>query len=309
MALSLRKQSSDGVVGLDIDGGYVAAAQLSSSGVKSAVSRELDRDIVRDGEVISEEGLGDALRELFRGESLPRHVRLGVANQQIVVRHIEMPKIADQSERDAAIRFQTAETVAMPLDEAVIDYQTVGESTADGGVSHERILVVAARKAMILRLTDAARRAGLKPEGVDLSAFALVRTLAGSSHPDGEARVYCHLGGVANVAVALGSNCLFTRPLTADWEGGDGAVESLAEELRMSIEYYRTQADAPPVRELVLSGPGARIEGLAERVGELIGLAAHAADPLGRMSGAHFPKDEDPYHHTVSLGLALGASE
>jgi type IV pilus assembly protein PilM len=309
MAITLRKQTSDGVVGLDIDGGFVAAAQLNGDGVQRAASRSLESDIVRDGEVLSAERLGDALKEFFREESLPRRVRLGVANQQIVVRHIEMPKIADQSERDAAIRFQTAETVAMPLDEAVIDYQTVGESTADGGVSRERILVVAARKAMILRLTDAARRAGLKPEGVDLSAFALVRTLAGSSHPDGEARVYCHLGGVANVAVALGSNCLFTRPLTADWEGGDGAVESLAEELRMSIEYYRTQADAPPVRELVLSGPGARIEGLAERVGELIGLAAHAADPLGRMSAAPFPEDEDPYHHTVSLGLALGASE
>jgi type IV pilus assembly protein PilM len=309
MAITLRKQTSDGVVGLDIDGGYVAAAQLNGEGVKRAASRALEPDIVRDGEVLSAERLGDALKDFFRDESLPKRVRLGVANQQIVVRHIEMPKIADQSERDAAIRFQTAETVAMPLDEAVIDYQTVGESSADGGVSRERILVVAARKAMILRLTDAVRRAGLKPEGVDLSAFALVRTLAGSSHPDGEARVYCHLGGVANVAVALGSNCLFTRPLTADWEGGDGAVESLAEELRMSIEYYRTQADAPPARELVISGPGSRIEGLAERVGELIGLAAHAADPLGRMSAAPFPEDEDPYHHTVSLGLALGASE
>src|SRR4051794_31651360 len=308
MALSLRKQSSDGVVGLDIDGGYVAAAQLSSSGVKSAVSRELDRDIVRDGEVISEEGLGDALRELFRGEGLPRRVRLGVANQQIVVRHIEMPKIADQRERDAAIRFQTAETVAMPLDEAVIDYQAVGESENGEGLPRERVLVVAARKAMILRLTDAVRHAGLKPEGVDLNAFALVRTLAGASQPDGEARVYCHLGGVANVAVGLGPVCLFTRPLTADWNGEDGGVETLAEELRMSIEYYRTQADAPPVGELVLSGPGARNEGLADRVCELIGLPPVPAEPLGSMSNAPFPSGEDPYRHTVSLGLALGAA-
>jgi type IV pilus assembly protein PilM len=307
MAFTLRKQTSDGVVGLDIDGAFLAAAQLNGAGVKVAASRDLQSDIVRDGEVLSTERLGDALKHFFHDEGLPRRVRLGVANQQIVVRHIEMPKIADQGERDAAIRFQTAETVAMPLDEAVIDYQTVGETPGDGGVSRERVLVVAARKAMVLRLTDAVRRTGLKPEGLDLNAFALVRTLSGGSQPDGEARVYCHLAGVANVAVGLGSTCLFTRPLTADWEG-DGAVESLAEELRMSIEYYRAQADAPAIRELIISGPGARIGGLAERVGELIGLAAKAADPLGRMSASDFPEDEDPYRHTVSLGLALGAA-
>jgi type IV pilus assembly protein PilM len=307
MAISLRKQASDGVVGLDIDGGFVAAAQLSGAGVKRAASRTLDPDIVRDGEVLSPDRLGDSLKELFRAEDLPRNVRLGVANQQIVVRHIEMPKIADQKERDAAIRFQTAEAVAMPLDEAVIDYQPVGQSESDG-VQRERVLVVAARKAMILRLTDAVRRAGLKPVGVDLNAFALVRALSSSGQPTSEARVYCHLGGLANVAVGLGPVCLFTRPLTADWEDEDGGVETLAEELRMSIEYYRAQADVPPVGELVLSGPGARTANLPERVGELIGLSTVMAEPLGSMSAAPFPESEDPYRHTVSLGLALGAT-
>jgi type IV pilus assembly protein PilM len=307
MAISLRKQSSAGIVGLDIDGSFIAAAELNGDGVKAAASLDLEPDIVRDGEVVSSERLGDALKELFRAEGLPRNVRLGVANQQIVVRHIEMPKIADEKERDAAIRFQTAEAVAMPLDEAVIDYQPVGQSESDG-VARERVLVVAARKAMIMRLLDAVRRAGLKPEGVDLNAFALVRTLAGSGQPTSEARVYCHLGGLANVAVGLGPVCLFTRPLTADWDDEDGGVETLAEELRMSIEYYRAQADVPPVGELVLSGPGARTPNLPERVGELIGLAAVSAEPLGAMSAGAFPEDEDPYRHTVSLGLALGAT-
>jgi type IV pilus assembly protein PilM len=189
----------------------------------------------------------------------------------------------------------------------VIDYQAVGQTETDG-VARERVLVVAARKAMILRLTEAVRHAGLKADGIDLNAFALVRALSGGGQPTSEARVYCHLGGVANVAIGLGPVCLFTRPLTADWDHGDSGVETLAEELRMSIEYYRAQADVPPVGELVLSGPGARNEGLADRVCELIGLTTVAADPLGAMSAAPFPSDEDPYRHTVSLGLALGAA-
>ena len=55
---------------------------------------------------------------------------LGVSNQQIVVRVIDMPRIDDASERDAALRFSAAETIAMPLDEAVLDHQIAGYTTA-----------------------------------------------------------------------------------------------------------------------------------------------------------------------------------
>jgi len=231
-----------------------------------------------------------------------------VANQQIVVRQIEMPKIANEKERDAAIRFQTAEAVAMPMGDAVIDYQVVGETQNEDGAPRSRILVVAARLTMITRLVESVRSAGLKAEGIDLNAFALVRALGDAPRPDSDARVYCHLGGVANVTVGLGSMCLFTRPLAARWDGGEGAIEALAEEMRLSIEYYRALPDAPPAGDLVLSGPGARMEGLSERIGELIGLPTSVAEPLGRLGAAAFPQHEDPYRHTVSIGLAMGAA-
>jgi type IV pilus assembly protein PilM len=307
MALSLRRNNNDGFVGLDIDGGFVAAAQLGDAGVQRAASRELETGIVRDGEVADADGLAGALKDFFKAEDLPRNVRLGVANQQIVVRHIEMPKIQNEKERDAAIRFQTAEAVAMPLGDAVIDYQVVGETQDEDGAPRSRILVVAARLAMITRLVDAIRAAGLKPEGIDLNAFALVRTLGDAPRPDADARVYCHLGGLANVTVGLGSMCLFTRPLAARWND-EGGIEALAEEMRLSIEYYRAQADVPPVGDLVLSGPGAGGEGLSDRVAELIGLPTDVAEPLGRLGPNPFPENEDRFRHTVSIGLAMGAA-
>lgn len=306
--LSLRKNTSDGHVGLDVDGGFVAAAQVSGGAVQRAASLELDPGIVVDGEVAKPDDLASTLKELF-GQGLPRRVRLGVANQQIVVRHIELPHIADEREREAAIRFQTAETVAMPLEEAVIDHQLVGEIEGDDGKKRSRVLVVAARRSMVDQLVEAVRGAGLKAEGVDLSAFALMRTLRGEDmNGDDTGRVYCHLGGVVNVAIGIGSRCVFTRPLSADWDGEDASVHDLAEELRLSIEYYRAQADAALVHELILSGPGAEVEGLAHRVGEVTGLPVTVAEPLGTLPGTSFPAGEDPYRHTVSVGLALGAT-
>jgi type IV pilus assembly protein PilM len=308
MALSLRRNTPDGCVGLDIDGRFIAAVQLSDSGVERAVSRDLEPHVVTDGEVVDPDKLTDALKDFFKDEDLPRKVRLGVANQQIVVRHLEMPRIPDEEERDAAIRFQTSETVAMPLGDAVVDYQIVGETTAQDGSARMRVLVVAARTSMVEKLAGAAREAGLKPEGIDLNAFALVRTLGDASQPDAEARVYCHLGGVANVTVGLGPSCLFTRPLTAHWDTGPGAVEALAEEMRLSIEYYRAQADSQSTGELVLSGPGAREQGLPEQIRDLVGMPTSIARPLGRLAASPFPEHEDAYRHTVSTGLALGAA-
>src|SRR4029450_11285464 len=112
-------------------------------------------------------------------------------------------------QRDAAVRFQAAEAIAMPLDEAVLDHQLAryteapdgsprmpvgppatpldaavldhqlaGYTEAPDGSPRMQVVLVAARRSMIEGLLDAAKQAGLKPEGVDLDAFALVRMLA-----------------------------------------------------------------------------------------------------------------------------------
>ena len=50
MALSLRKNSDRGVVGLDIDSRYLAAAQVDGGRLVRAASLELQDGVVRDGE-------------------------------------------------------------------------------------------------------------------------------------------------------------------------------------------------------------------------------------------------------------------
>ena len=178
MSLSLRKNSSGGTVGLDIDGRYLAAAQVESGRVVRGASLELPDGLVRDGEVVDRDGLAEALKSFVAEAGLPKSVRLGVANQQIVVRVVELPRIEDEKQRDAAVRFQAAEAIAMPLDEAVLDHQVAGYTEAPDGSPRMQVVLVAARRSMIEALLEAAKQAGLKPEGVDLDAFALVRTLA-----------------------------------------------------------------------------------------------------------------------------------
>jgi len=162
---------------------------------------------------------------------------------------------------------------------------------------------------MISRVIEACKGAGLKAEAIDLDAFALVRALATASAPDDSARVYCHLAGITNLAIALGSSCLFTRPLSTAWDEQDETVaNALAEEIRLSIDFYMAQPEARWVGEVVLSGPGSRRDGLVDELSGLLQLPVQIAEPLGNLDAAKLPVGEDPYRHTVAAGLALGAA-
>jgi type IV pilus assembly protein PilM len=80
-------------------------------------------------------------------------------------------------------------------------------------------VLVAAQRDMIERLLAAVREAGLRPEGIDLSAFALIRSLY-QAEPDGGGRVlYLNVDGLTNLAIAEGKICRFTRVVGSGLEG------------------------------------------------------------------------------------------
>ena len=308
MAFPLRKSSDRGSIGLDIDGRYLAAAQVNGGRVTRCASQNLPEGLVRDGEVTDPDGLGQHLKSFATAAGLPRNVRLGVANQQIVVRVVELPRIEDDKQRDAAVRFQASEAIAMPLDEAVLDHKIAGFTTAADGTPRMQVVLVAARRKMVETLLEAVKAAGLKAEGVDLDAFALVRALAvDTEEEDPRARVFCHLGGVTNLAVAVGTNCFFTRPLSAVWDEED-AGSRLADEIRLSIDYYMTQPQAKPVGEVVLSGPGSADGQLVESLETHLGIPVQVPAPLGVLDGSMLGPTEDPHRYTVAAGLSLGAA-
>jgi type IV pilus assembly protein PilM len=132
------------------------------------------------------------------------------------------------------VRFQAQEEIPMPIENAVLDHQVLDiVDTPDG--PRQRVLLVAARRDMIDRVLAAVRGAGLKPEGIDLSAFGMVRALHRQSDPH-ETVVYLAIGGLTNLAVARGTACHFTRVLS---EGLDAFAVELAERRGMTFEGAR----------------------------------------------------------------------
>jgi len=180
------------------------------------------------------------------------------------VRTLHLPVIEDPKELEAAIRFQARDHIPMPLDQAVLDWRVVGVSGGNGDVGRMDVVTVAARREMLDALLEAMRRAGLRPVGIDLSAFGMIRALAGQTAAVpalaaapaevtpyeqrstlGEAgaaaapvnaKLFCHLGDLVNLAVAQGSTCLFAR---VSQHGTEGIAQKLSENAELSLEHAR----------------------------------------------------------------------
>lgn len=231
----MAKRSSH-LTGLEIDPSAVTAAAVGAEGtlsVRTAAYAPLEPGVIRDGEVQDVAALADVLRTLFADHrELDKRVRVGIANQRIVLRVIELPVIKDAKELAVAVRFQAQDQIPMPLDAAVLDFRVLDIVDTDAG-PRQRVAVVAARRDMIDRVLSAVREAGLRPEGIDLAAFGMVRALHHHGQP-GETVVYLSVAGVTNLAVAEGTVCSFTRVIGG---GLEGLAVELAERRALTLEH------------------------------------------------------------------------
>jgi type IV pilus assembly protein PilM len=221
LGLNFGRRAGADVVGLDIQPGFVAAVRASVNGsivAERAAGVPLAADTMRDGEVVDEAALADALKELFGAHNLGKRVRVGVANQRTVLRTLELPPVTDEKELAAAVSFQAQDQVPMPLGNAVLDFHALGIIDTPAG-PRQRVVLVAAQRDMVERLLSAVRQAGLTTEGVDLSAFALIRSLYRHEEDQTGRVLYLNVDGLSNLAIAEGTVCRFTRVVGSGLEG------------------------------------------------------------------------------------------
>ena len=253
------------LVGLKIGASGLAAARIANNGQAELLqlAREpLDPGVVVGGELRDPEALAEALKVFFRKHKLPRRgIRLGIANNRIGVRTLDIVGIANPKQLANAIRFRAQEVLPIPVEEAVLDYRILSESETEEGERICRVLLVVAYRELVDRYVAACRKAGLTVVGIDLEAFAVLRSLsaprsAGAAAPEA-ALVAVAIGhDRSTFAVSDGTVCEFTRVL--EWGGGalDGAV---AQALDLSAP------EAEPIkRTLSLAGGAAAPEGLTD---------------------------------------------
>lgn len=209
-------------IGLDIGKSSIVGVQIGGKQpglvLTGVHERPIPEGLVFEGEVIDPEGLAQELKAFakeakFKGKS----VRLGVGNQKVIVRTIEVPDMGEEELR-GAIEFQAQDYIPMPIEEVILDFQVVRRQVDQEGVVRQQVVLVAAQKDMVQLFLQSARRAGLTVEGIDVSAFALIRALSSpvsfvdQGAPSDVATGFLHVtSSTSTLVVASEGIPLFTR--------------------------------------------------------------------------------------------------
>jgi type IV pilus assembly protein PilM len=251
------------LVGLKIGASGLVAARVANNGRAELLqlAREpLDPGVIVGGELRDPDALSAALKVFFRKHKLPRRgIRLGLSNNRIGVRTLDIVGIADPKQLANAIRFRAQEALPIPIEEAVLDYRILSESETEEGERICRVHLVVAYRELVDRYVAACRKAGLTVVGIDLEAFALLRSL--SEPPEEAAARDAALVAVAighersTFAVSDGTVCEFTRVL--DW-GGAALDAAAAQALDL------TPPQAEPIKRTLSLTDGPAPEGVPE---------------------------------------------
>lgn len=226
------------VVGLDIGTSGVRAAELTL-GKGATLERfgqvALPPGAVRDGQVVDSGAVAHALKQLWaQAKFSTKKVVLGVANQNVVVRQVDLPWLPEDELRKS-LAFQVQDFVPMAVEDAILDFHPLEEFTGENGGRMQRVLLVAASRDMVGGVLDSVKQAGLQPQVVDLTSFAVIRSLAGQQgfgSTDAEALVDVG-ASVTNIVVHQGGVPRFVRILMM---GGGDVTDAVAERLGIPHE-------------------------------------------------------------------------
>lgn len=345
--------NTDGhAIGVDIGATAVRAAVLApgmldgrpSVTVHGLGQVALPVGAVVNGVVLDQAAVTQALKTLWETNKFEcRRVILGIANQQIVVRDLTVPNLgAEQLAK--ALPYQAREVVPLPMDQALIDFMPLGG--VDESTDTVAGLLVAAPRGPVLAAVQAVERAGLVVARVDLSSFAVLRSIADEQlgveavidigahltsiviHNQGVPKVVRVVprGGqeLTTLLVARGTLSDAEAEAAKRAEGLTGSdskivdvisqgVRPVVAEIRSSMQYFTSMNPGARLENISLTGGGAGLPGLAEELAAQIGVPARVIAPMRHVSNRWTgvtgkPTSDEGSATAVSVGLAMGAA-
>ena len=313
-------------IGLDIGTSAVRAAQVTlSKNVPSLVAFgqvALQPGAVVDGEIRDAGPVSEAIAQLWKRTKLrSKRAVIGVANQRVVVRQVDLPYLEEKEFR-SSLRYQVADHIPMPVETAELDFQIIEDYMTDEQEHMMRVLLVAADTEMVEGFLSTVSAAGITPAGVDLAPFAVARAVSPAARGEvgvAGAEAVVDIGaGVTNIIVHHNGEARFVRILLVggddptlslsealdvsyeeaeaiklDMAGMPGntepdrivasRVDALVDEIRGSLDYYSSQEDSEPLTSLIVTGGGSLTPGLVGKLEKTMGLNVDLGRPLSEL--------------------------
>jgi type IV pilus assembly protein PilM len=337
-------------IGLDISTGSIKVAEVNISRREPTLTNlsiiMLPEGAVRDGEIDNPDMVATYLKELWKQNRISkRKVVLGIANQKVIVRPMDLPYMPED-ELENAVKYQVQEFIPIPIDDAIVDYEVVDEYMTGEEERMQTVLLAAAHREMITSFMDACINAGLTPEAIELKAFAMVRSLVKQEYqfleeeaePPGSVCLINIGAGICNVCVVKENTPRFVRMLM---RGGDyftklcdnlklspveadeikrgrssdpeannllqREIQAFVGEIRRSLEYYISQSQERDLNKIILSGSGSKMINLPLELNRGLRLPIEIGHPLQNLQLGKLPyTPEELAELEPSIAAAVG---
>ncbi|HYM81059.1 MAG TPA: type IV pilus assembly protein PilM [Candidatus Limnocylindria bacterium] len=313
-----RKQS---LVGLDIGSHSIKVAELEGQSNKGhrlanwGISAPLGEAIV-DGEIMDRQLVVDAISNLLESRHITsRNVVAAVSGRAVIVKKITMNRLSAEDAQQA-VYWEAEQHVPYDINDVSLDFEILGPAPNDPKQMH--VLLVAAKKDMVVSFGDLIREAGLQPAIVDVDSFATQNALEANYDfaPD-EVVAALNVGAeITNINITQAGVPYFTKDLqlggntfieaaqrkfnlsqveaAAAVRGESGAsleitpvieqaCEGLATALERAQAFLRTAGEAGAISRVILCGGSALTPGLSEFLNRRFGVPSEIANPLARI--------------------------
>ncbi len=288
----------------------------------------------------TDEELGGLIIDLLReAHASARQAVFSVPASSSFTTKISLPRLP-RKEIEEAIPLEARKYVPIPLSEVVIDWDILpGDSP---GANRVEALLVAVPKEVIEKFRRLAEKSKVELKALEIESFSAARSLVG---PDQTPTLIINLGHRSTVITAVDRGRLRfsysirrgSQEITTALTHGLGISTERAEEIKRQVglserieetetasviaplvetvlsetgrvlDIYNRKADRK-IQKIILTGGGAHLKGLVEKVVSRFGIEVTRADPFARIVAPAFLHGmlrEIGPNFSVAAGLAL----
>jgi type IV pilus assembly protein PilM len=308
----------------------------------------IPKGIIMDGVLVEPEKLSIKIKELFKlAHCRIKGVVTSLSGHSVIVKKVSFATM-DEEELRELIHDEASKYLPFDSMEGIsFDFQILGENEYNPNLME--VLLVAAKQDIIDNYTEAITSVGLTPMIMDVDSFAL-ETMYEANYDFGEndVAVIVNIGAsITNINVVKNGTSIFTRDFTLGGNAiteaiqnrlgttfenaerikieGTGETKAPSEELgegilafaepvcleiERSVDYFRSTYGSGDIKQVLLSGGGAKISGIAAELTQRLGIDTEIINPFRSIGydkkafDAETLEDIGPIA-AVGVGLAL----
>ncbi len=332
--------------GLDIGSHNLKVVQLAKSGkqyrlvafgsgpsTRKGLASESDADLT---------ALSGAIKKLHQEAKIStKNVTTALPQDQVHTQTVNLPPLSEEELR-SAIKWEAEQNVPIPLEEATIAHQVVGQIKMDTQQKIQ-VLIVASPQRLVDKALKVLKAAGLNCIGLETEIIAMARSLVA---PGRDIALVVDLGAKAtDMAVVENGLVVFSRSIATAGEALTRAVASslgldptqaeaykkaygadpqklegkvreaigpilnvVVKEIEKTAEYYRSETKKT-VKRVILSGGTAGLPEVVNMMASKLSLEIQVGDPFEQVAMEEALKKQlsqaQTHLFTVAVGLAM----